>query len=76
MKKSKLEIPWWEKYCLSIEEAAAYSMIGENKLRRMIEEDAENEAGKRVLDFVLYSGSTKRIKRPQFEKWLETACYV
>ena len=32
----KYEIPFWEKYTLSIEEAAAYFRIGENKIRKMI----------------------------------------
>lgn len=34
-----IEIPVWEKYTLSIEEAAAYFRIGENKLRRLISEN-------------------------------------
>ena len=31
-----IDIPIWEKYTLSIEEAASYFRIGENKLRRLI----------------------------------------
>ena len=35
MEVSKTEIPVWEKYTLSVEEAAAYFRIGENKLRKI-----------------------------------------
>lgn len=31
-----VEVPVWEKYTLSIDEAAAYFRIGENKLRKII----------------------------------------
>lgn len=33
-----IEIPIWEKHTLSIEEAASYFRIGENKLRQLIYE--------------------------------------
>lgn len=35
----KMTIPYWKKYTLSIEEAAAYFRIGENKLRKIVDED-------------------------------------
>ena len=31
------DVPIWEKYTLTVEEAARYFRIGENKLRRMAE---------------------------------------
>ena len=47
------EIPFWEKSNLTLEEAAAYSGIGVNKLRELT-----NEEG---CEFVLWVGSkTKR----------------
>lgn len=52
-----------QKLCLTVEEAAAYSMLGENRLRKIIEED-------NTLDWVLHVGARTRIKRPQFEKWV------
>lgn len=52
-----------QKLCLTVEEAATYSMLGENRLRKIIEED-------KTLDWVLYVGSWVRIKRPQFEEWI------
>lgn len=60
----KLEIPPQERYSMSIEEAAGYSLVGENRLRKIIEED-------KTLDWVLRVGSQVRIKRVQFEKWLD-----
>lgn len=59
----KYEIPYNLRLCISIEEAAEYSMIGEQRLRRIIEDD-------RSLDWVLRVGNRTRIKRPQFEKWV------
>lgn len=52
-----------ERYAITIEEAAAYSLIGEARLRRIIEND-------KTLDWVLHVGSQVRIKRALFEKWL------
>lgn len=60
---SKLQLLPNQKLCLSIEEAAAYSMLGENRIRKIIDED-------QTIDWVLYVGSWIRIKRPQFEEWL------
>lgn len=36
----KYEVPIWEKYSLTVEEAAAYFRIGEQKLRRIADENA------------------------------------
>ena len=36
------DIPVWEKYTLTIEEASKYFRIGENKLRRLAEETQSN----------------------------------
>ena len=33
------DVPIWEKYTLTIEEAAKYFRIGENKLRKLAEEN-------------------------------------
>ena len=35
------DIPIWEKYTLTIEEASKYFRIGENKLRRLAEENKD-----------------------------------
>ncbi len=66
---SKINLLPNQKLCLTVEEAAAYSMLGENRLRKIIEED-------KTLDWVLYVGSWVRIKRPQFEKWIAKQNYI
>lgn len=56
-------MPIWEKYTLTIEEAAKYFRIGESKLRKLAEENP-------VPDWVMMNGNRIQIKRKQFEKWL------
>ena len=59
-----VNIPVSEKYLLTIEEAAAYFRIGENKLRRFVEEN-------RNAKWVLRNGNRMQIKRRQFEILLD-----
>ena len=57
------EVPIWEKSNLTLEEAAAYSSIGINKLR-----DITNEKNCR---FVLWVGSKRLIKRRLFGQYIK-----
>lgn len=66
---SKLNLLPSQKVVLSVEEAAEYSMIGENRLRKIIEED-------KALDWVLFVGNRIRIKRLQFEEWVAEQNYL
>lgn len=59
---NKIGIPIWEKLNLTIEEAAAYSNIGENTLRRIVSNNPN-------IGFVAYVGTKVLIKRKEFEKW-------
>ena len=59
----KYEVPVWEKATLTLEEAAAYSNVGVNRLREI--SDAEN------CNFVLWVGKKRLIKRKLFEAFLE-----
>ena len=59
------EIPIWEKSNLSLEEAAAYSGIGINKLREITNEDR--------CKFVLWGGNKRLIKRRLFDQFIEQA---
>ena len=61
---SVIEIPVWEKYTLSIEEAAVYFRIGENKLRRLINENPD-------ADYILWNGTRAQIKRKKFEEIID-----
>lgn len=58
------DIPVWEKYTLSIEEAAAYFRIGEHKLRNLINENPR-------ADYLLQNGNRVQIKRKLFEKYVD-----
>lgn len=58
------DIPICEKYMLTIEEASKYFRIGENKLRRFVEENPNAK-------WVLMNGNRIQIKRKQFEKILD-----
>lgn len=64
----KYEVQISEKICLTLEEAAAYSGIGINRIRELT-----NEPG---CDFVLFVGSKRLIKRRQFEKFLDSTCVL
>ena len=52
-----------EKIAMSISEAAEYSHLGENLIRRIIEND-------KSIDWVLFVGDWIRVKRKPFERWL------
>ena len=59
---SKLEVPIWEKSNLTLEEAAAYTGIGINKLREI--------SNDRHCDFVLWVGSKRLLKRRLLDRYL------
>lgn len=61
-RRVRLEVPIWEKYALTVEEAAAYSSIGLNKIDEMAKQPN--------CPFVLYIGRRKLIKRKEFERYL------
>ena len=60
----KNEIPFWKKATLSVPEAAAYFNIGENKLRKIINENSE-------ADYILWNGGRPQIKRRMFENFID-----
>ena len=59
------DVPIWEKYTLTVEEASKYFRIGEKKLRKLAE--ANLDAG-----WVIVNGNRIQIKRKQFEKIIDT----
>ena len=59
------DVPIWEKYTLTIEEASKYFRIGENKLRKLAEENPAS-------CWVIMNGNRIQIKRKQFEKIIDT----
>ena len=58
------EIPVWEKYMLSTEEASEYFHIGINKLRRIISLNP-------TAEWILWNGSHAYIKRRIFEQLID-----
>lgn len=61
----KNDVPIWEKYTLTIDEAAKYFRIGENKLRKLAEDNIKS-------GWVIINGNRIQIKRKQFEKIIDT----
>ncbi len=59
----KKEVPIWEKLNLTVEEAAAYSGIGINKLKEITNSDK--------CEFVLWIGTKRLIKRRLFDRYIE-----
>lgn len=59
---TKESVPIWEKAALTLEEAAAYSSIGINKLRELTNDPR--------CEFVIYVGRKRLIKRKLLEKYL------
>ena len=67
-KENNLSVPIWEKYALTIAEAARYFGVGENRIRELIKEPG--------CAYVLYVGKKALIKRKEFEKELSTTTYI
>ena len=63
MNSAVIEIPFWNKYLLTIAEAAQYFGIGEKKIRRLV----DNGDG----DFSLKNGTKTLINRKLFEKYVD-----
>ncbi|MBQ7975324.1 MAG: transposase [Clostridia bacterium] len=57
------EVPIWEKSNLTLEETAAYSGIGINKLSLLTDKEDCN--------FVLWIGTKRLIKRKKFDEYIE-----
>lgn len=61
-------VPPWEKYALTVDEAAAYFGIGAKKIREL-------SCGPNCK-FVLWVGNKRLIKRELFEKYLSSSYSV
>ena len=62
-------IPYGEKYMLTLREAAEYFHIGEKKLRQIVEENMD-------ANFLLTSGNRIMIKRKLFEEFLDSSSVI
>ena len=63
------EIPYWEKYMLTLREAAEYFHIGEKKMRQIVDDNLD-------ANFLLESGNRVMIKRKLFEEYLDRATVI
>ena len=63
--RKPLEVPIWEKSHLTVDEAAAYTGVGRNKIREL--------SDKADCSFVLWVGTKRLIKRKKFDEYLDNA---
>ena len=64
-----IEIPYWEKYMLTLREAAEYFHIGEKKMRQIVEENMDAK-------FLPENGNRIMIKKKLFEEYLNNASVI
>ena len=64
-RKTTNDVPIWEKSNLTLEEAAAYFNIGQNKLRELTND--------KNCGFVIWVGTKRLIKRLKLEEYLAKA---
>ncbi len=62
------KVPIWEKSNLTLEEAAAYTGIGINKLRQITNDED--------CDFVLWVGTKRLLKRRLMDEYFDAAYSV
>ena len=62
-------MPWWQKYTLTLEEAAEYFGFSYKKIRLFCKEHAD-------ADFIVWNGNRALIKRKMFEEYLDQSISV
>ena len=63
------DMPFYMKHLLSIDEAAVYFSLGENKLRTLVKNNPD-------ADYLLHSGKIVKIKRQMFADYLDRTNYI
>lgn len=56
-------VPIWEKRLLTVDEAALYTNIGQNRIAELLKKPS--------CPFVIYVGKKKLVKRKEFERYLD-----
>ena len=64
MSEENSRVPTWNKYALTVKEAAEYFNIGEKKLRKLVDDYGDT-------GFAVWNGTKVLIKRRSFEKFLD-----
>ncbi len=67
-KQERIVVPLSEKYLLTIPEAAKYTGIGVNRMRRL--------ANKRNSKLIIWVGARKMFKRKMLDEYLKTATTI
>lgn len=62
--RRKEDMPFWEKYTLTVNEACIYFHIGEKKMKELLDDNYD-------ADFILKSGKRTMIKRRRFEQFID-----
>jgi excisionase family DNA binding protein len=68
MRTEERKVPIWQKSYLTLDEAAAYTGIGINKLRDMSNEE--------TCEYVLWVGNRRLLKRRKLDEYLDKAYSV
>ena len=63
------EVPYWEKYMLTLREAAEYFHIGEKKMRQIVDDNLD-------ANYLLESGNRITIKHKRYEEYLDSATVI
>ena len=63
------EMNYWEKYMMTMREAAEYFHIGEKKMRQIVDDNMS-------ANFILENGNRIMIKRRLFEEYLDQASVI
>lgn len=63
IKEKSLQMPWWNKFTFSVQEASKYFGFSDRKIRKLIDED-EN------ADYILWNGTRPRIKKDLFAQFV------
>lgn len=63
--KRRIDVPIWKKELLTLEEAAAYTGLGQQKLREISNDE--------TCSFVIWNGAKRLLKRRRLEQYLESA---
>ena len=64
LRQSIQQMPWWNKFTFSVQEASEYFGFSDKKIRKIIDENED-------ADFILWNGSRPRIKRKLFEQFVD-----
>lgn len=68
-RRAKVEVPIYEKYTLSVEEASVYYGIGQKRLRSLIAMNPN-------ADYLLAVGNRTQFKRKKFEEFIDNCTCI